>query len=42
VIESGAHQDVVFAPVPEPSTWMLMIAGLVATTQIARRRRQQL
>ena len=37
VIESGEHQDVIYAPVPEPSTWMLMVAGLIATTRIARR-----
>jgi hypothetical protein len=37
VIESGEHQDVIYAPVPEPSTWMLMIAGLIATGRIARR-----
>jgi hypothetical protein len=37
VIESGEHQDVIYAPVPEPSTWMLMIAGLIATSRIARR-----
>jgi hypothetical protein len=41
VIESSAHQDVVFAPVPEPATWMLMAAGLIASGQIARRRRSQ-
>jgi NAD(P)-dependent dehydrogenase (short-subunit alcohol dehydrogenase family) len=39
VIESRAHQDVIYSPVPEPSTWMLMIAGLVATARIARPRR---
>lgn len=41
VIESREHQDVIFAPVPEPSTYMLMVAGLLATAQIARRRRKQ-
>jgi len=41
VIESIAHQDVIYAPVPEPSTWMLMVAGLIATARIARRRVQQ-
>ena len=37
VLESSEHQDVIYAPVPEPSTWMLMIAGLIATARIARR-----
>ena len=41
VIESREHQDVVFAPVPEPSTYMLMVAGLLATVEISRRRRKQ-
>jgi len=38
VIESGAHQDVIFAPVPEPSSLMLMLAGLAASAGVARRR----
>jgi hypothetical protein len=37
VIESADHQDVIFAPVPEPSSLMLMLAGLVATAGISRR-----
>ena len=41
VIESAEHQDVIFAPVPEPSTYMLMLAGLAATVEISRRRRQK-
>ena len=41
VIESREHQDVVFAPVPEPSTYMLMVAGLLATVEISRRKRTQ-
>lgn len=41
VIESRDHQDVIFAPVPEPSTYMLMLAGLVATAEISRRKRKQ-
>jgi PEP-CTERM motif len=41
VIESPDHQDVIFAPVPEPSTYMLMIAGLMATVEISRRKRKQ-
>jgi hypothetical protein len=38
VIESREHQDVIFAPVPEPSTVVLMLAGLTAAGGIARRR----
>jgi len=41
VIESSEHQDVIFAPVPEPSTYMLMVAGLLATVEISRRKREQ-
>ncbi|MEO5845431.1 MAG: PEP-CTERM sorting domain-containing protein, partial [Caldimonas sp.] len=41
VIESSAHQDIIFAPVPEPSTYMLMLAGLMATVEISRRKRKQ-
>jgi len=39
VIESTDHQDVIFAPVPEPSSYMLMLAGLLATFEISRRKR---
>lgn len=39
VLESGEHQDVVYAaPVPEPSTYALLLAGLTAVTASARRR----
>ncbi|HSC65586.1 MAG TPA: hypothetical protein VLD35_18250 [Caldimonas sp.] len=41
VLESREHQDVVFAPVPEPSNYMLMVAGLLATVEISRRKRKQ-
>jgi len=41
VIESPDHQDVIYAPVPEPSTYMLMLAGLLATVEISRRKRTQ-
>jgi hypothetical protein len=41
VIESANHQDVIFAPVPEPSSYMLMLAGLLATVEISRRKRKQ-
>jgi hypothetical protein len=37
VIESRDHQDVIFAPVPEPSSLALMLAGLAATAGISRR-----
>lgn len=41
VLRSGTHQDVVFAaPVPEPSTYALMLVGLAAVGFVARRRRQ--
>ena len=39
VIESRDHQDVIFAPVPEPSTVALMLGGLAATAGFARRGR---
>jgi len=39
VIESADHQDVIFAPVPEPSTYLLMLAGLLATVEVSRRKR---
>jgi len=39
VIESTEHQDVIFAPVPEPSSYMLMLAGLLAMVEISRRKR---
>ena len=41
VIESAEHQDVIFAPVPEPSTYMLMLAGLMATVEISRRKKKR-
>ena len=41
VIESREHQDVIFAPVPEPSTYLLMVAGLLATVEVSRRKRKQ-
>jgi len=41
VIESGLHQDMVTSSVPEPSTYMLMIAGLLAGVEISRRKRRQ-
>lgn len=42
VLSSGTHQDVVFAaPVPEPSTYALMLAGLGGVGFMARRRRSR-
>ena len=37
-LTSGEHQDFI-TPVPEPETYALMMAGLMATTFIARRRK---
>ena len=40
VLQSAGHQDVVFAtPVPEPSTYALMLAGLAGIVFVARRRK---
>jgi len=39
VLESADHQDVIYAPVPEPSNVALMLAGLVAAGGVARRLR---
>ena len=41
VLESPDHQDVIYAPVPEPANLALMVAGLVAAGGVARRRRSQ-
>jgi hypothetical protein len=42
VLASGSNQDVVFAtPVPEPSTYALMLVGLTGVGLAARRRKQQ-
>lgn len=39
VLQSAGRQDVVFAtPVPEPSTYALMIAGLMGVVFVARRK----
>jgi len=39
VIESRGEQDVIYAPVPEPETYALFMAGLAAMGFVARRRR---
>jgi hypothetical protein len=39
VTESREHQDMIFAPVPEPETYALFMAGLAAMGFVARRRR---
>lgn len=38
VLESSLHQDVIYAPVPEPSSVALMLSGLVVASGVARRR----
>ena len=38
VLESATHQDLIYAPVPEPSTFALMAFGLLAVAALARRR----
>ena len=39
VIESSGHQDMIYAPVPEPETYALLLGGLGAIGFVARRRR---
>jgi hypothetical protein len=39
VTESREHQDMIYAPVPEPQTYALFMAGLAAMGFVARRRR---
>jgi hypothetical protein len=38
VIESYGHQDIIYAPVPEPATVMLMAMGLFGLLTVASRR----
>ena len=37
VLDSAAHQDVIYAPVPEPSSLALLLAGFAATAGVSRR-----
>ncbi len=39
VLDSREHQDMIYAPVPEPETYALMLGGLAAVGFVARRRR---
>ena len=41
VLDRRGSQDVIYAPVPEPSTVALMLAGFVGMATVARRRKQQ-
>jgi hypothetical protein len=41
VLESGRRQDVIFAPVPEPETYALLMLGLGAVGVVSRRRQRQ-
>ncbi|MCE9657594.1 MAG: PEP-CTERM sorting domain-containing protein [Burkholderiales bacterium] len=40
VMDSREHQDIVFAPIPEPETYALFMAGLAAVGFMAKRRRK--
>ena len=37
VLESRSHQDVIYAPVPEPETYAMLLAGLAAVGFMSRR-----
>ena len=39
VLESREHQDMIFAPVPEPETYSLLLAGIAVVGYVARRRK---
>lgn len=41
VLESGKHQDVIYAPVPEPETYAMLLAGLSAVGFMSRRQRRK-
>ena len=38
VLDSREHQDVIYAPVPEPETVLLMAVGLLGVAGAARRK----
>jgi len=38
VLDSSAHQDLIYAPIPEPSTVVLMAMGLLGIAVVAKRR----
>ena len=39
VFESRTHQDVIYAPVPEPETYLMMALGLAGLGAVSRRRK---
>lgn len=39
VLESREHQDMIYAPVPEPESWALLAGGLAAISFVAKRRK---
>ena len=39
VLDSREHQDMIYAPVPEPETYSLLLGGLAVIGFVARRRR---
>ena len=39
IVVSREHQDMIYAPVPEPETYSLLLGGLAAIGFVARRRR---
>lgn len=39
VLESSGHQDMIYAPVPEPESYALLLGGLAAIGFVARRRK---
>jgi len=39
VLESREHQDLIYAPVPEPESYALLMAGLATVGFVARRRK---
>jgi hypothetical protein len=41
LVDTGAALTLDFTPVPEPSTWMLMLTGVAAAAAGLRRRRRE-